>query len=138
MFSGENWTGEKTNLSNMFKMGSLWLPNPTTKSANQTIATFVNSGRNTEGQVIGQKIGRDQSKIELEWNYLTAYQWSTLLQFWDRNFFFTMEYFDMRDNLRRTREFYVGDRSATPFNINTNGNVLAWVDCKANIIETGR
>ena len=52
--------------STMFSMQSLsggsiiWLPNPDKDSANNLIATLVNSGRNADAVVTAQKIGREK------------------------------------------------------------------------------
>lgn len=124
--------------SNMFKMGSIWLPNPSTKSCKQIISTFVNSGRNAQAQVTAQKIGRDQVKLELAWDYLTVAQWSTMLTFWNSNFTFNFEYFDAVTGLRATRECYIGDRSALPLAIDANGSPTGWIQVTANFIDTGR
>lgn len=44
-------------------------------------ATIVDSARNANGVVVGQKVGRDQQKLNnLFWGYLTAEQWSAMLQ----------------------------------------------------------
>ena len=54
-------------------------------------ATIVDSARNANGVVVGQKVGRDQQKLNnLFWGYLTAEQWSAMLQIFDKNFFVTV------------------------------------------------
>ena len=64
---------------NMFAVKSLsggatlWLPNPETVSGKGTIATMVNSGRNASAVVTAQKIGRDQDKTELKWNFMIRF-----------------------------------------------------------------
>jgi len=45
------------------------------------VATLVDSARNANGTVVGQKIGRDQYKLNaLQWPWLTAEQWSIILR----------------------------------------------------------
>ena len=117
---------------------SIDLPNPDRESAKMLVSTLVHSGRNALAQVIAQKIGRDQVKTELAWNYLTIEEWEPLLQFWNSNFFFNFEYYDRVVGARLTRECYVGDRNDQPFAIDVNGNPTAYVNCTANIIDTGR
>ena len=62
--------------STMFTMQSLdggtviEIPNPDKDSGTNLIETLVNSGRNANAVVVAQKIGRDQDKTEMRWNYL--------------------------------------------------------------------
>ena len=40
-------------------------PYPTPRRGlNMMVATIVNSGRNADGEVVGQKVGRDQEKLD--------------------------------------------------------------------------
>lgn len=114
------------------------IPNPDQDSFKQSVMTLVNSGRNADGQVIGQKIGRDQSKIELSWAWLTSDEWSEILKIFETSFFNTVSYTDMVTNQTITREMYVGDRSATPFCNNGSNQPTHYRDCKLNLIDTGR
>ena len=70
----------------VIRIAGVPIPNPNYQSLKQTIATMVNSGRNADAQVIAQKIGRDQSKIELSWDYLTSEEWGAILSIFDRSF----------------------------------------------------
>lgn len=129
--------------SNMFAVSplsggnKLWLPNPDYTSGKGTIATMVNSGRNANAVVIAQKIGRDQDKSELKWSFLNKEVWEKMVRFWDDNFFFNFTYYSPVAGAKITRKCYVGDRSQRPFNIDSNGNPIAYVDCSANIVDTG-
>ena len=112
-------------------------PYPDKDSGLQTISTLVNSARTADGVMRGEKIGRDQSKLELTWNVLTPETWSRMLQQFD-NFYFNIRYLDMVSNTEVTRKFYVGDRSARPFLVDTETNrPKYYVQCKANVIDTG-
>lgn len=112
-------------------------PYPDKDSGLQTVATLVNSARTADGVMRGEKIGRDQSKIELTWNVLTPEVWSQMLQQF-QNFYFTIRYIDMVTNDWTTRKFYVGDRSARPFLIDPTTNIPKYyVQCKANVIDVG-
>lgn len=113
------------------------LPNPDKDSAGNIIATFVNSARNAAAVVVAQKIGRDQCKTELSWSYLEKDIWEKLLRFWDKNFFFKFTYYDRVLSRMHTRVYYIGDRSDRPFDITANGIPTAYIECKANIIDTG-
>ena len=129
--------------SNMFAVSSLsgggqiWLPNPDQTSGKGTIATLVNSGRNANAVVTAQKIGRDQDKSELSWNYLDKNTWEKILQFFDDNFFFNFTYYSPVAGTKITRKCYVGDRTFRPFDIDSNGDPTAYQECSANIIDTG-
>lgn len=129
--------------ANMFKMTSLidgeelWLPNPETSSANGLIATLVNSGRNGNGVVTAQKIGRDQDKTSMTWSFLHKELWEEMVQFWDKNFFFNFTYYSPVASTKITRKFYISDREYRPYAINENGDPIAYVDCSANVVDTG-
>lgn len=129
--------------STMFTMQSLnggeiiEIPNPDQDSAKNIIETLVNSGRNADAVVVAQKIGRDQEKTELSWNYLPKEDWEKMLRFWDTNFFFNFTYYSRVAGTKITRKFYIGDRSDTPYNVDDSGIPTAYVDCTANVVDTG-
>lgn len=50
---------------NFIKIGNVALP-PCKRGVNITVTTVVNNGRNTNGAVVGQKVGRDQYKITVD------------------------------------------------------------------------
>lgn len=116
---------------------TIWLPNPDNPSAENLISTLVNSGRNANGIVTAQKIGRDQEKTTMTWSFLNKEEWEELLRFWDKNFFFKFTYYSRVKGQRITRTCYVGDRKDKPFNIDTDGTPVAYRDCSANIVDTG-
>lgn len=112
-------------------------PYPDKDSGLQTISTLVSSARGADGVMRGEKIGRDQSKIELTWNVLTPEVWSKMLKQFV-NFYFEMRYIDMLTNDWKTRKFYVGDRSARPYMIDpTTNRPKFYVQCKVNVVDVG-
>lgn len=119
------------------------MPTPSYSSAKQTASTIVNSGRSAmDGKIIGQRImSRDLVKLELGWAYLTASQWSDILKEILKGrggFYVYIKYFDMTENDWRCLEFYPSDRTATPFKLDpTSKEILSWLDCKINFIDTG-
>lgn len=129
--------------STMFTMRSLGggsviqIPNPDNPSATNLIATLVNSARNANAIVTAQKIGRDQEKTEMSWNYLEKEEWEELLRFWNQNFFFEFTYYSRVDGRKITRKFYIGDRTDQPFQVDESGIPTAYRDCKANVVDTG-
>jgi hypothetical protein len=85
-----------------------------------------------------KKVGRDQAKVELQWRVLSPEKWSEMLKIFDENFTFRIRYFDMMANDWVTRVFYVGDRTARPYMVDANtGRPRFWLDCQANVIDTG-
>ena len=127
----------------MFSMQSLnggevvYIPNPDTDSADGLISTLVNSGRSAESVVTAQKIGRDNNKTSMKWNYLEKEEWERMVRFWDKNFFFNFTYYSDVTGTKITRKFYVGDRSRKPFNVDNNGFPTAYKDCSANVVDCG-
>lgn len=99
---------------------------------------FVDSARNAKGEVVAQKINRRILKFDaLEWKHLTATQWRQILV--------EIEKFEgiltFWDNLTGTfidRRVYWGDATEEIWKIDpTTGEVLEYINCKANIIDMG-
>lgn len=102
------------------------------------VSTAVDAGRNVNGEVVGQPVGRDLYKIDgLEWPWLTAAQWRTLLSAIS-SFFFNVTFTDPVTNSRRTIEMYCGDRSAEPYWLDSSGSPTHYLNCKVNFVDTGR
>lgn len=101
-------------------------------------ATIVDSARNANAVVVGQVVGREQQKLDrLEWAYLTAEQWSSILKEF-KNFYVTVTYPDMVNNTWTTRKMYPGDRTAEPFHLDPNTQLpLDYINCKVNLIDCG-
>lgn len=101
-------------------------------------ATMVDSARNANGVMVGQKVGRDVAKLDnVVWPYLKAETWSMILKECDK-FFVEIEYPDMVTNSWKTRTFYCGDRTATPWmRDHETGLPKDYIDCKVNFIDTG-
>ena len=96
-------------------VGEAALPNPSTYVG--LTATLVDSGRNTEGYMIGAVIREDVGKVEVSWNYLTVAQWASILQKFSSKFggAFSQDV-TFYDQVRAdwiTREMYVGDRTSS-------------------------
>lgn len=132
-----NYPRTMFSVSDLSGVATIMLPNPTTESGKGTIATMVNSGRNASAVVTAQKIGRDQDKTELAWPYMNKEDWEEILAFFDENFFFNFTYYSPVAGTKITRKFYVGDRTYQPYDIDANGNPIAYKECKLNVIDTG-
>ena len=112
-------------------------PYPSKDSGLQGTYTIVDASRNANGQMVGERIGRDQAKIELTWSALTATQWSSLLKIF-KKFTFKVKYIDQVTNDWKERTFYVGDRTAQPFLIAPVTNrPKYYLNCQSNIIDVG-
>ena len=46
-------------------------PYPDRESGLQSVQTIVDSARNANGVMVGERVGRDMGKIELTWSVLT-------------------------------------------------------------------
>lgn len=129
--------------STMFSMQSLYggevinIPNPDNDSAEGLISTLVNSGRSAQGVVTAQKIGRDNNKTSMKWNYLEKDEWERMVRFWDKNFFFNFTYYSDVAGTKITRKFYVSDRKRKPYAVDVNGFPTAYKDCSANVVDCG-
>lgn len=110
---------------------------PPKRGVQSLVTTVVDSGRNANGAVVGQRVGRDQYKIDsLEWPWLTAAQWSTILNLL-KNFFVYVTFVDPVSNNFRTLKMYPGDRTAEPYWVDENGKPTHYCNCKVNLIDTG-
>ena len=110
---------------------------PPKRGVNVVVSTIVNSGRDANGAVVGQRVGRDQYKIDgLEWPWLTASQWHSILNSM-RNFFFFVTFIDPVSNSPRTIKMYCGDRTGEPYWVDANGNPTHYRNCKVNLVDTG-
>lgn len=116
---------------------TLQLPYVAYESGKQTIATVVDQARTADGIVRGSVVAK-ASKIELKWAVLTPAIWEQICRFFDKHFYFNCSYLDMTTNTFKTKKFYVGDRSAQPFLIDTvTGIPKYYLNCEANIIGVG-
>jgi hypothetical protein len=97
----------------------------------------VSDGKNASGEFIGQKVGRDQYKIEnLQWKFLDAQTWASILQEFEK-FVVVARIPDQVHNCFMTIRMYPGNRTATPIAFGKDGLPTAYQDCKVNIIDCG-
>lgn len=110
---------------------------PSKRGVRVTVTTVVNAGRNANGAVVGQRVGRDQYKVDgLEWAWLTAEQWETILSSL-RNFFVYVTFHDPVTHAKKTIKMYPGDRTGEPYWVDENGRPTHYRNCKFNLIDTG-
>ena len=119
------------------KINETELPYPK-RGVKVIVTTIVNAGRNANGVVVGQRIGRDQYKIDtLEWPWLTAEEWEGILSLIS-DFYFDVTFPDPVTGEARTVTMYCGDRSAEPYWVDSNGGPTHYRNCKVNLIDTGK
>lgn len=101
------------------------------------IATTVDSARNANNTVVGQRVGRDQQKINnVVWARLKADVWAEMLQEFEK-FELTVRYPDMVHNRWTTRKMYPGNRSATVFKVGKDGLPTEYIECQCNLVDMG-
>lgn len=126
-----------SNSCNFIRVNGRPFPAPK-RYPNMVVTTAVDAARNANNKVVGQKIGRDNYKIDnLEWPYLDADTWSSMLQEFDKNYFSTVEFWDVVNNGWRTLIMYCGDRTADVFKLDSTGKPIAYINCKMNLIDAG-
>lgn len=98
---------------------------------------LVDSGRNAKGQVVAQKINRRLLKVDsLQWSYLTATQWGAILQQIEK-FEGTVKVWDARTGGFLSFKIYWGNAEEEPFEVDDNGKILSYRNCKCNIVDMG-
>jgi hypothetical protein len=112
------------------------VPSPT-RGLTEILTTAVNNGRNMNAEMIGERVGRDQYKIDnLEWRGLWRDEWAQILQLTE-DFFFIATIPDMRSGGWITLKMYRGDATAQPYWLEDDGNFKWYESCKMNIIDCG-
>lgn len=103
----------------------------------EVISTNVNNGRNAEGEMVGERVGRDIYKLDgVEWRWLTKAQWQAMLTA-VADFKFHLTFPDVVNGGFCTHLCYVGDRHCEPYYINANGDFQFYRSCKMNFIDCG-
>ena len=112
------------------------IPSPDV-GASLVVVTNVDAGKNANGTFVGQKVGREQYKIDsLQWSVLTAMEWSLILNLFS-SFRVTCTFPDTVNNRFITLEMYPGNRSATPVLFDDEGMPTMYKNCKVNLIDCG-
>lgn len=95
----------------------------------------VDAGRNAQGAVVGQLVGRRMWKINnLQWSGLDAETWATIQALF-ANFYVTVT-FTGTDNQRHTLSMYPSDMTGRPFQLNGVSYAI-YETCKFNLIDCG-
>ncbi len=112
---------------------------PTPKYGFQyTISTAVDAGRNVNGVVTGQRVGRDLFKFDsMEWVGLSPSQWRTMLKAVE-DFYFDVTFEDYRTGNPITIKMYHGDITAKPLFVSGSSYLVTqYESCKMNFIDCG-
>lgn len=124
-------------MQGLIRVNGVEIPYPA-RGLDIMVATIVDSARNANGAVVGQKIGRDQYKLNaLQWLWLTAEEWARILSLFS-GFYVMVEFPDPVSNSWRTLKMYPGDRSAEPYWLDdVTGLPTHYRNCKVNLIDVG-
>lgn len=123
----------------LITVGGVELPQPSKYVG--TTSTVVDSARNVAGYVVGAVIREGISKVEADFNYLTAAQLSSILKLFSAAhggaFFQTVEYFDQVENDWVTKQMYVGDRTTSGAHKldPTTGAIVGWQGAHLSLVE---
>ena len=122
----------------LITIGGYEVPTPSTYLGNT--ADLVDSGRNTQGVVVGGVIRHDVAKVEATWRYLTVQEWANILQCFNPkyggSFYNDVTFFNQVSATWETRRMYVGDRtSAGLIQLDKEGNPQGWQNPKLSLIE---
>ena len=124
----------KRTTTQLISIGAVAVPAPDDGFEIQEI-TNVDAGRNANGVVVGQKVGRNIWKINnLQWSKLTPDEWLSLKKAISK--FFVKVTFTADDNKRHTITMYPGDRSSKPYRV-SGLKYEAFKECKFNLIDCG-
>lgn len=110
---------------------------PPDNIADLIVATNVSDGKNALGEFIGDRVGRDQYKVDnLQWSYLDAATWAEMLQAF-AEFVVTARIPDMVHNDWITIQMYPGNRTGTPCQYDSDGRPTLYKVCKVNLVDCG-
>ena len=116
------------------KINGVLMP-PPTRGLQIIRSQLVDSGRNTNGVVVAQKIGRKLYKLNnLKWVGLTADQWRTIQSALEP-FFVNVEFYDDSNNLVKIK-MYPGDTTGQPYWLGDVGYDI-YESCSFNLIDVG-
>ena len=102
------------------------------------VQTTVDAGRNLNGAMVGQKVGRDLIKLDqLQWVGLDVEERERILQLFD-NFFVDVTFEDCRTGQPTTIKMYPGDRTVKPLFVDKDTHQVTKDEVLAvNLIDCG-
>ncbi|MDO5398245.1 MAG: hypothetical protein Q4G33_09970 [bacterium] len=110
------------------------LPEPSSYDAK--IVDLVDNGRNAYGTFVGNVIRSNVASVEAKWLYLSAAEWSEILQLIKSDFTPSVTFYDMASGTWVTRTMYPGDRTGAmcQFDPYTH-NIRGWQNCRLLLSE---
>ena len=122
------------NPSNLIIVNGVALP-PPMRGVEIIHSQTVDAGRNANGAVVGQLVGRKLWKLNnIQWNGLDAETWATIKQALEP--FYVSVTFTGDDNERHTVMMYPSDTTGQPFQLD-GINYDIYETCKFNLIDCG-
>lgn len=117
------------------------LPIPKKDGCKFEINTIVDSGRDANGNLIGNVVGQDKIKINIEYPPLTDEELHSVLKIFDReqsgSFTIYVKFYDPRKRRKVIKQMYVGNRTFSPFLVGNPqvGIPMRWTGVVCNLIE---
>lgn len=106
---------------------------------NATTSTIVDSGRNVKGEFIGAVIRSTVSKVEANWQYISAEEWSKILKLFEPGyggkFINEVTFYNQITNDWETKNLYISDRTSGIFLRRANGTVRGYKQARIALIE---
>ena len=118
------------------------LPCPSDYQVNS--ATLVDSGRNSDGVVVGNVIRNGVRSIEITWNFLDKDTFANVARLFDKDtydgkhgdFYVSATFFDPTANTRITKTMYPSDRITNTAHIKlVNGEPVGYEQVKLTLVE---
>lgn len=123
--------------SNIIEINGVQLPCP--RYGIELIRSIVvDSGRNANGEVVGQQVGRELWKINnLEWVGLLPSEWANIENALRKNGFFCTVRFRGDDGFH-TITMYPSDITVKPLFYDEKKGYYRYESCKFNLIDCGK
>lgn len=101
------------------------------------IQTAVNAARNANATFVGEKVGRDNHKLNnLEWTGISGDAAAYILQLFE-DFTCYATFIDIRYNRPTTIKMYRGDVTEVPLSFKSDGTINIVEKLAVNIIDCG-
>ena len=100
---------------------------------------IVDAGRNVDGAMLIEQIGRTQYTTQIKFARLKNTKWWEINRWIEANgMFFWCKYFAHNYGVWRIRRFYCGDPKCEPFKINPDTGIPEmYINCSINVIDMG-
>lgn len=120
---------------------TLEVPYPSIGQGVFLTSRMVDSGRNANGAVVGQMVGRSVDKQSMGWSAISCEKWWEINRFLEDNgLFFYCRYFNHNTGEWKVRRFYAGDPQVEPRNLDPETQVPrdgVYYNATLNVIDCG-